>query len=399
MKKQVRYGIVIASAALVLILIATSALAFPSQNGACTASGCHDSSTGMTISASETTINVEPDTAFSVNIQVQGVSGQNALLLKFPSGVADNALFDYGSLGAEGAVDDGDAADKDADTDQIEVDYGITAPTAPGSYTLHAFAAQHTPNAISVEITVVVTAPAGPGPAFALINGTPKVPLDTETVSLTANITSEVDISEVTLQYSTDNRSTWTNQTMTSSNGLYIGTIPAFPLDTHVVYRIVAVDIDGEESISWDSEYIVSLPPAEPLPQLHYGWLLGAPAILLAYIGTAMEYYDEEKYTRVHGIMLSLAYILTSINVGWLFLEDPSVWNVMNPANLINLSSTILFIHSWHVWLGIISMVLGTLAFLTHIAGWKTCNLGLPAVVIWTILGFTGMYLGVFFTG
>jgi hypothetical protein len=39
-------------------------------------------------------------------------------------------------------------------------------------------------------------------------------------------------------------------------------------------------------------------------------------------------------------------------------------------------------------------MILGTLAFLTHLGGWKTCNLGLPAVVLWTILGIMGIYLG-----
>jgi len=97
--------------------------------------------------------------------------------------------------------------------------------------------------------------------------------------------------------------------------------------------------------------------------------------------------------------MLSAAYILTSINVCWLFLEDPSVWTAMNPEYLISFASLTLFIHGWHIWLGIISMIFGTLAFLTHIGGWKTCNFGLIAVVLWTILGFTGIFLGVFFTG
>ncbi len=400
MKKQVRYGILIVSAVLVFVLFSTSALGFPGQNGACTTSGCHNDPAGMTITPSETTFNVEPDDSISVTIQVIGVSGENALLLKFPSGVGDNAQFSYTGLDAEGAVADGDAADLDADTDEVEVNYDITVPSTPGSYTLEAYAAQHLPNGISVSLTVTVAPPAGAGPLISLINSTPSIPLDTETVSITANVTSEVGISEVKLQYSTDNRSSWTNQTMTLNNDLYEGTIPEFELDTHVVFRVVAIDTDGTESVSWEQEYIVGdipLPPPEPMPQLHYGWLLGGPALVLAYIGTALEYYNEEKYTRIHGVMLSAAYILTSINVVWLFFEDPSTWTAMNPAYLISLASITLFIHSWHIWLGIISMIFGTLAFLTHMAGWKTCNLGLPAVILWTILGLTGMFLGLFF--
>ncbi len=400
MKKQVRYGILVVAVAMVLVLVSSSALGFPSQTGACTASGCHDDPSGMTITPSETTFNVEPNMAFSVTIQVAGLSGQNALLLKFPSGVADNAQFSYTGLGAEGAVNDGDAADVDTDADEVEVNYEIVAPSIPGSYSLEAFAAQHTPHAISVALTVTVTPPAGAGPLISSINATPSVPLETESVTVVANVTSEVGISEVKLQYSTDNRTSWTNQTMSLNNGLYEGTIPEFALDTHVVFRVVAIDTDGAESVSWESEYIVGnipLPPPEPMPQLHYGWLLGGPALIIAYIGTALEYYDEERFTRVHGIMLGTAYILTAINVCWLFFEDPSTFTAMNPAYLIDMSSMTLFIHSWHIWIGIFSMILGTLAFLTHLAGWKTCNLGLPAVVLWTMLGMTGMFLGLFF--
>ena len=130
------------------------------------------------------------------------------------------------------------------------------------------------------------------------------------------------------------------------------------------------------------------------IPQVHYGWWLGAPALFLAYLGTALEYYDEERFTKIHGIMLGAAYILTSINVVALVIEPAGVWSIMNPAYLIDLSNMLLFMHAWHVWLGIISMVLGTLAFITHLGGWKTCNLGLPAVILWTILGIMGIFLG-----
>jgi hypothetical protein len=75
-------------------------------------------------------------------------------------------------------------------------------------------------------------------------------------------------------------------------------------------------------------------------------------------------------------------------------MEPASAWTAMNPAYLIDTSNMLLFMHAWHIWLGIISMIFGTLALLTHLGGWKTCNLGLPAVVLWTILGIMGIYLG-----
>ncbi|TFG95095.1 hypothetical protein E4H12_13995 [Candidatus Thorarchaeota archaeon] len=180
------------------------------------------------------------------------------------------------------------------------------------------------------------------------------------------------------------------------SSGVYSGIIPGFQNDQLVVWRIVAADASGVETVGPTLSYIVGQIPVEPIeiPQFHYGWLLGAPALFFAYLGTALEDYDEERFTKVHGMMLTVAYILTTINVVALVMEPAGVWAAMNPAYLFNLSNMLLFMHSWHIWLGIISMILGTLALLTHLGGWKTCNLGLPAVILWTILGIMGIYLG-----
>ncbi|MHA2425092.1 MAG: hypothetical protein ACXAEF_09910, partial [Candidatus Thorarchaeota archaeon] len=357
MKKQVRYGLIVVSLAVILALAASSAIAFPQNTDNC--SSCHTNSTGMTLSASPTSISVQPGSTFSIVMRAEGVSGSTGFTLRFSSEVADNSLFDFGSLGAEGTVDDGAAADEDSDDFEIEANYSIIAPDIAGGYTLHAFAAQSSGMGIDLTISVTVL---GEGPSITQMNATPAEPQPTDSVTVEANVSAESGIDTVTLQYSIDNRTTWTDVSMTLSNGLYVGSIPTFPLDTHVIYRIVALDNDGAESISREIEYTVSLPPP---PQLHYGWLLGGPALIFAYIGTALEYYDEERFTRIHGFMLSIAYILTSINVFWLFLEDASTWTAMNPLYLIDITSITLFIHSWHIWLGIISMILGTLAFLT----------------------------------
>ena len=184
--------------------------------------------------------------------------------------------------------------------------------------------------------------------------------------------------------------------TETEVADVYTGTIPTFPNGQEVHWRIVAGDTEGEESVGPVLSYVVGQIPVEPIviPQFHYGWLLGAPALFLAYLGTALEYYDEERFTRIHGIMLSIAYILTTINVLSLFMNASTTLTYMNPVYLIDMSNMLFFMHSWHIWLGIVSMILGSLAFITHLGGWKTCNLGLPAVVLWTILGIMGIYLG-----
>ncbi len=163
-----------------------------------------------------------------------------------------------------------------------------------------------------------------------------------------------------------------------------------------VRWGIGAAGSSGVERVGATLSYVVGQSPVGPIviPQAHYGWLLGAPALFFAYLGTALVYYDEERFTKIHGMTLGVAYILTTINVLFLLIEPAGIWSIMNPVYLFDLSNMLLFMHAWHVWLGIVSMVLGTLAFITHLGGWKTCNLGLPAVILWTILGIMGIYLG-----
>ncbi|MHA1577363.1 MAG: hypothetical protein ACTSU3_08375, partial [Candidatus Thorarchaeota archaeon] len=291
---------------------------------------------------------------------------------------------------------DGDAADSDSDTDQIEVDYEITAPTDPGTYSLRLFAVQHLDHGADITLSIEV-ASTGDGPVITNITSAPSIPIGGEAVLVSSAVSSTTGINDVILQYSLDNRSTWSNITMTLVGGEYQGTLPGQAHDAHVIFRIVAIDSLGVESISGEREFIVGDLPVEPLPVLHYGFYLGVPALVLAFIGTALEYKDEERFTKVHGIMLGLAYILTSINVISLFASDASAWTALNPAYLIDISNFLMWNHSWHIWLGIVSMIFGTLAFITHLGGWKTCKLGLVAVVIWTILGIQGIYLGMFF--
>jgi len=394
MKRNVRIGLVVFVAILLLMLGAGNVLANRESELDC--AGCHNDPTGLTITMASS-IDVTPGETFQLDVTATGLS-QDVFVLRIPDNVDDNAEFtivipDIPS--DPGLVSDDDAYDQDPAANAIQTTYNITAPSFSGQFTLTVFAAQHTPAGASSSITVNVVQGGG-GPAIGLPQTSPEVPGAGEDFTVTVSVTSNNTITYVILQYSITNGTTWENVTMVESVGAYVGTIPAHPNDQEVLWRIVAADNSGMEVVGPTQSYTVGQVPVEPieLPQLHYGWLLGAPALVLAYLGTALEYYDEERFTKAHGIMLSLAYILTSINVLALFMEPASVWTAMNPAYLINMSNMLLFVHSWHIWLGIISMIFGTLAFITHLGGWKTCNLGLPAVVLWTILGLMGIYLG-----
>lgn len=396
-KLKVRIGVfVLVCAALLAIAASQVVVSWDTEQSEC--STCHTNQGVITVNT-VTTVDTEPGATFSLNVQVDGTGGPSTLLVRFPTLVEDNDEFTYIGLDASGTVNDGDSADTNGAALQIEVDYSIVAPAIAGTYTLKVYGVGNNQHSQSALITVNAI-PAGPGPLITNVNGTPDIPLEDETVLVKANVTSADTIVGVTLQYSTDNGTNWNNVTMTLVGGLYQGTIPVLPDGTYVVFRIVAVDDNGIWSVSGELSYRVGdipLPPPPPPLQFHYGWYLGVPALILAYVGTALEYYDEERFTREHGIMLSLAYFLTLINVISLVTTSPGAWSALNPINLIqfDLARLTPFLHSWHIWLGIVSMIFGTLALVSHLAGWKTCNLGLPAVLLWTILGLTGMYFNV----
>jgi len=396
-KMKVRIGVIVLVCTAVLVIAASQlAIGWSTEQNEC--SLCHTASPSGISVTTVASVDTEPGDTFSLNVRVDGTGGPTVLLVRFPTNVEDNADFTYVGLDASGTVNDGDAADLDGGSLLIEVDYSIVAPVVAGTYTLRVYGAGNNGHSASADITVNAI-PAGPGPLITNINGTPDIPLEDQDVVVTANVTAGVAITDVTLQYSINNV-TWYNVTMSLVGNLYHGTIPAQLDGTYVTYRIVAVDEDGIWSVSGVLSYRVGdipLPPPPPPLQFHYGWYLGAPALVIAYIGTALEYYDEERFTREHGIMLSIAYFLTLINVISLITASPGSWTALNPIHLFqfDLLNLTPFLHSWHIWLGIISMILGTLALISHLAGWKTCNLGLPAVLLWTILGLTGMYFNV----
>ncbi len=395
MKRNVRIGLVLLAGTLIIMLVAGNVIANRDIETDC--STCHPDSAGMSITTIST-IDVAPGETFQVDVVATGLA-QDVFVLRIPSGVNDNDEFTIEipiNENDPGLVDDNDASDLNSNDNEIHTIYNITAPAFTGTFTLVIYAVQHTSVGISTSVTVNVVQ-AGPGASIGAPSTDPEVPLANEEFNVTVEVTSTDTITYVILQYSLDNGTDWQNVTMSElSTDIYNGIIPGQLNNQLVLWRIVAADSSGVERVGATLSYVVGQIPVEPIviPQAHYGWLLGAPALFFAYLGTALVYYDEERFTKIHGMTLGVAYILTTINVLFLLIEPAGIWSIMNPVYLFDLSNMLLFMHAWHVWLGIVSMVLGTLAFITHLGGWKTCNLGLPAVILWTILGIMGIYLG-----
>ncbi|TFG95372.1 hypothetical protein E4H12_13385, partial [Candidatus Thorarchaeota archaeon] len=286
MKHKARIGIVVLAAVIVFTLVAGNVFAFSNvENDNCSKSGCHDSLTGMSITT-VSTIDVAPGETFQVDVVATGLGTD--LVLRIPAGIENNDDFTIviptGTDGA-GRVDDNDAMDLDPADEAIHAIYNITAPAFAGAFTLAIYAAQHTPSSISSLITVNVVQESGA--AIGAPSTNPEVPGANQEFNVTVSVTSEETITYVRLQYSINNASTWTNVTMSElSSGVYSGIIPGFQNGQLVVWRIVAADASGVETVSPTLTYIVGQIPVEPIdiPQFHYGWLLGAPALFFAYL-------------------------------------------------------------------------------------------------------------------
>jgi hypothetical protein len=113
---------------------------------------------------------------------------------------------------------------------------------------------------------------------------------------------------------------------------------------------------------------------------LHMTIILGLPALIFLYIGTALYYISQEKYTFVHGACAGLALLLTTINI----------------VTILPLTDTILrsggadLFHLIHIGLGVFGYLAGVGAFLTGISGIRTKIPGLTAALCWTIVFIMG---------
>ncbi len=113
---------------------------------------------------------------------------------------------------------------------------------------------------------------------------------------------------------------------------------------------------------------------------IHMTILLGLPAILLIWLGTALYQISQEKYTFAHGVCAGLALLLTTINIVAILPFTNTVLSV-GGADIF---------HLIHIGLGVFGYLAGVGAFLTGISGIRTKIPGLTAAICWTIVFVMG---------
>ena len=82
-------------------------------------------------------------------------------------------------------------------------------------------------------------------PKITHVQHTPNPPNDRDVVVVTAYVSDNLAVANVTLQYSTDRGLSWEPIPMQLSDGLYIGEIIPHPVGTNVTYFVSAIDIGG----------------------------------------------------------------------------------------------------------------------------------------------------------
>ena len=90
---------------------------------------------------------------------------------------------------------------------------------------------------------------------------------------------------------------------------------------------------------------------------LHFGMLLGAPALILLTISTILVLVNESKFVKIHGIFAVVSWILTLINVLSTIFLTPDIWASFTEG-----------VHWSHIILGALGLITGFLSMLFGIA-------------------------------
>jgi len=145
-------------------------------------------------------------------------------------------------------------------------------------------------------------------PSTIVVSWSPEEPNPDDTVEVTAEVYDSSDISEVILSYGVND--SWTNVTMTiGDDGKYHATIPAYPEDTVVEFKVYATDVFGNTNVSDTYSYKVrglSITPGDgtytPSSTTGNEWFLVATGIagvgtvgVIGYLVKKKQFFSKRK--------------------------------------------------------------------------------------------------------
>jgi len=162
----------------------------------------------------------------------------------------------------------------------------------------------------------------------------------------------------------------------------YLVQLPDDSVDLKLDFFVIYYDIDDEEKYSKVYTFNITVgiggeaPAANPFTGVvdHFSIYLGAPAIILLALGTILYELDKEKYTKTHGILAAVSFILTTVNVTFIAIQ---------------LELWLAYFNNWiwaiHIILGVTGWIAGLIAAITGLSGIRVKSPGYTALICWSI--------------
>lgn len=198
-----------------------------------------------------------------------------------------------------------------------------------------------------------------------------------------------------------DNSVNDTNPVDGNVNVTYMVTLPdddvILKLDFFVIY------FDTDEEVKYSKVYTFNItvgtganvPIENPFTFTgvvdHFSIYLGAPAIIALAIGTILYEKDKEKYTKAHGILASISFILTTVNIIFIAIQ-PALWiSFFSSSSWVSFFSSSKWVWAIHIILGVGGWIAGLIAAITGLSGIRLKWPGYTALACWSLNFLVGI--------
>lgn len=194
-----------------------------------------------------------------------------------------------------------------------------------------------------------------------------------------------------------DNSANDANPTDGEMSVTYTVTLPDSDGDLELDFFVIYADDDDQYSkvetfsIKVGQGGVVSPQIQFTGVEIHFSIYLGAPAIIALAIGTILYEKDKEKYTKAHGILASISFILTTVNIIFIAIH-PELWiSFFSSSSWVSFFSSSKWIWAIHIILGVSGWIAGLIAAITGLSGIRLKWPGYTALAFWSLNFLVGI--------
>ncbi len=193
----------------------------------------------------------------------------------------------------------------------------------------------------------------------------------------------------------TDNSGNDTNPSSDAITVVFIITTPATD-DAYTLFIIAGDDSAGQPDFAYANIEFSIGGVSKVIDYIgrffsHTGfYIIGGIAIISLATGTILYLINQEKFTKIHGLLAGTSLILTTINIITVIQPTASVLPILLQPTM--------FLQLLHIILGVIGYSAGIIAFLAGLSGHRSRIYGFIALGCWTfnyIQGLLSIFLGV----